>query len=83
MPRKEGEPNVGIFNKICLLLLILGGVNWGLMGLFTFDAVGWLFGGTASLISRIVFTVIGAAALCAIPGLFAPGPDDAKSDGMA
>ena len=83
MPRKEGDLNVNLFNKILLLLLILGGVNWGLMGLFTFDAVGWLCGGTASLISRIVFTVIGAAALCAIPGLFAPAPDAGKSDGMA
>ena len=72
-----------MFYKICVALLIVGGVNWGLVGLFSFNLVGWLFGGTASLISRIVFTVIGAAALCAIPGLFAPGPDETKSDGMA
>ena len=72
-----------MLDKIALALVIIGGINWGLIGLFGFDLVGWLFGGTASLISRIVFTVIGAAALCAIPGLFAPGPDDTKSDGMA
>ena len=33
------------FYKICLILLIIGGVNWGLVGLFSFDLIGWLFGG--------------------------------------
>ena len=37
-------------NKICVALLIVGGLNWGLIGLFNFDAVGWLFGGTTALI---------------------------------
>ena len=58
------------FYKICLLLLIVGGVNWGLVGLFQFDLVGWLLGGSASIWSRIVFTLVGIAALCGIPGLF-------------
>ena len=43
------------------------------MGLFSFDAVGWLLGGSASLLSRIVFTVVGVAAVCAIPGLCGAG----------
>ncbi len=59
-----------IFNKICIVLLIIGGINWGLVGLFSFDAVGWLCGGSVSVLSRIIFTVVGVAALCAIPGLF-------------
>lgn len=59
------------FFKICVLLLIVGGLNWGLIGLFSFNAVGWLFGGSATLLSRIVFVVVGAAGLCAIPYLFA------------
>lgn len=58
-------------NKIFVALLIVGGLNWGLVGLFNFDAVGWLFGGTTALLSRIVFVVVGAAAIGAIPGLFA------------
>lgn len=58
------------FSKICLLLLIVGGVNWGLVGLFQFDFVGWLLGGSASMWSRAVFVIVGAAAICAIPGLF-------------
>lgn len=57
-------------NKIFVALLIVGGLNWGLVGLFNFDAVGWLFGGTTALLSRIVFVVVGAAAIGAIPGLF-------------
>ena len=33
------------FYKICLILMIIGGINWGLVGLFQFDFVGWLLGG--------------------------------------
>ena len=36
------------FYKICLILMIVGGINWGLVGLFQFDFVGWLLGGSAS-----------------------------------
>ena len=61
------------FYKVCVILLIIGGVNWGLVGLFSFDAVGWLLGGSAFLLSRIVFTVVGVAAVCAIPGLCGAG----------
>ena len=59
------------FYKICLILMIVGGINWGLVGLFQFDFVGWLLGGSGSIWSRIVFTLVGVAALCGIPGLFA------------
>lgn len=50
--------------------MIIGGINWGLVGLFQFDFVGWLLGGSSSIWSRIVFTVVGIAAVCGIPGLF-------------
>lgn len=59
-----------IFYKICVVLLIIGGVNWGLVGLFQFNAVAWLFGGSVSLLSRIIFIAVGAAAICAVPFLF-------------
>ncbi|MBQ8647745.1 MAG: DUF378 domain-containing protein [Oscillospiraceae bacterium] len=62
-----------LFHKICVVLLIVGGLNWGLVGLFSFDAVGWLLGGSASLLSRIVYTLVGAAAIGAIPGLCGMG----------
>ena len=61
---------MGVVSKIALVLVIIGALNWGLVGLFRFDCVGWLLGGTASIFSRIVFTIVGLAALVAIPMLF-------------
>lgn len=61
---------MSILDRIALALTVIGGINWGLVGLFQFDFVGWLMGGSSSIWSRIVFTVVGAAALCGIPGLF-------------
>ena len=61
---------MSVFKKFLLLLAIIGGINWGLVGLFQFDFVGWLLGGSSSIWSRIVFTVVGIAAVCGIPGLF-------------
>lgn len=45
---------MNIFYKICVILIIIGGINWGLIGLFSFDTVAWLLGGSASLLSRAV-----------------------------
>ena len=64
---------MSIFYKICVILIIIGGINWGLVGLFGFDAVAWLLGGATSIWSRAVFTIVGIAALCAIPSLFDMG----------
>lgn len=49
-------------NLITLLLVIVGGVNWGLVGLFDFDLVAALFG-DGSAMSRIVYTLVGLSAL--------------------
>ena len=68
-----------MFYKICVALLIVGGVNWGLIGLFSFDLVGWLFDGSASTISRIIFTLVGLAALGAIPVLLGLGDGSGES----
>lgn len=65
-----------MLNKIALILLIIGGINWGLIGIFQLDAVAWLFGGTASIISRIVYTVVALSAIWCISLLFRP--DTAK-----
>jgi len=51
-----------IVNVITQLLLIVGGLNWGLVGLFGFDLVAAVFGEMAML-SRIVYTLVGASAL--------------------
>lgn len=53
-------------DSIALILAIVGCLNWGLVGLFQFDLVAWLFGGTGALLSRLVFTVVGLAGLWCI-----------------
>ena len=55
------------FKKVLLLLAIIGGINWGIYGIWGFNAVGWLLGGSMSWLSRTVFIVVGAAALCLSP----------------
>ncbi len=55
---------------MALILSIVGCANWGLVGIFQFDLVAWLFGGSDSLFSRIVYTVIGLAGLWCISFLF-------------
>lgn len=57
-------------DKIALLLTIIGAVNWGLIGIFQFDLVAFLFGGQGALVSRIIYTVVGAAGLWCISLLF-------------
>ena len=60
-------------NKITLLLLIVGGLNWGLVGLFDFDLVTALFG-EMSVISRAVYVLVGASALWQLVPLFKSEP---------
>lgn len=57
-------------DTIALILVIIGALNWGSIGLFGFDLVGVLFGGQGSLISRIIFAVVGLAGLWTITLLF-------------
>ncbi len=61
---------MNLFFNICLVLVIVGGVNWGLIGLFGFDAVAWLCGGAQTLLARTIYTLVGISAVCAIPSLF-------------
>lgn len=55
-----------MLDKICLALVIIGSLNWGLVGLFQFDLVAWLFGGSGTLLSRIVYIVIALAGVWCI-----------------
>lgn len=59
-----------IIDIIALVLLIIGGVNWGLVGIFQFDLVSWLFGGQGAMLARIVYTLVGISALWCISFLF-------------
>jgi uncharacterized membrane protein YuzA (DUF378 family) len=57
-------------DTIALILSIIGCANWGLIGLFRFDLVAWLFGGSGTLLSRVVYTLVGLAGLWCISFLF-------------
>lgn len=64
------QREVGFMDTLALILSIIGCVNWGLVGIFQFDLVAWLFGGAGSLFSRLVYTVVGLAGLWSISFLF-------------
>lgn len=59
-----------IMDKIALVLAIIGGLNWGSIGIFGFDVVAFLFGGANSAISRVIYTLVGLAAIWCISLLF-------------
>ena len=59
-----------MFDKIALLLVIIGGINWGSIGLFDFDFVAWIGGGPSGTISRIIYVIIAIAAVWCISLLF-------------
>lgn len=61
-----------------LILTIIGAINWGAIGLFGVDIVGLIFGGQGSVISRIIFTVVGLAGLWCITLLFKDKTDGAS-----
>ena len=57
---------------VTLVLLIVGGLNWGLVGAFHFDLVATLFGGQDALLARVVYIVVGLSALWQIVALTRP-----------
>ena len=59
-----------ILKKICLVLIIIGAINWAFVGLFGIDLVASLFGGTDNIIARIIYIVICIAGLIDISYLF-------------
>lgn len=59
-----------MIDRIALILTIIGGLNWGLIGIFQFDLVAWIFGGQSGIISRIVYTLVALGAIWCISLLF-------------
>ncbi|MDO4364443.1 MAG: DUF378 domain-containing protein, partial [Clostridia bacterium] len=57
-------------DRIALILTIIGGINWGLIGIFKFDLVAWIFGGQAAIMSRIIYTLVCLAAIWCISLMF-------------
>lgn len=66
----ESEGGVSMLDKLSLVLVIVGALNWALIGIFQFDLVAYLFGGQSAMVSRIVYTLVGAAGLWCITLLF-------------
>jgi hypothetical protein len=66
-------------DKIALILAIIGGLNWGSIGIFGFDLVAFVFGGSGSALSRVVYTLVGLAAVWCISLLFRGAETDRES----
>lgn len=63
------------FQKIMLLLVVVGGINWGIYGIWGINAIGWLLGGSLGWLARTIFIVVGVASLVLIPALFYQAPE--------
>lgn len=61
---------MSILDRIALALVVIGGINWGLVGIFRFDLVARICGGQDAIVARIIFTLVGIAALWCITLIF-------------
>jgi hypothetical protein len=68
-----------VIDKIALALLIAGGLNWGSIGVFQFDVVAWICGGQSGVVSRIVYVIIGLAAIWSFALLFRKEPKEEEN----
>ena len=59
-----------LMDRIALIVAIIGALNWGSIGLFQFDIVAWIGGGSGSLISRIIYTSVALAGIWCVTLLF-------------
>ena len=68
----KGGKEMSLLQRFALALTIIGALNWGLIGLFQFDLVAAIFGGQDSILSRIIYVLVGLAGLVNIALLFKP-----------
>jgi len=61
---------VGFIHRLALALVIIGAINWGLIGFFEFDLVASIFGGQTALLSKVIYALVGISGLLCIPLLF-------------
>ena len=64
-------------DRVSLVIVIIGAINWGLISLFQFDLVAYLFGGQGALVSRIIYGLVALAGLWCISLLFRRREDSA------
>lgn len=55
-----------MIDRISLILVIIGALNWGSIGLFKFDIVAWICGGQGSIVARIIYTLVALAGIWCI-----------------
>ncbi|MGM5483487.1 MAG: DUF378 domain-containing protein [Nanobdellota archaeon] len=55
-----------VIDWVALILLVIGGINWGLVGFFKYDLVASIFGGSTTILARIVYALVGISALYGI-----------------
>ncbi len=67
-------------NRTSLIIVIIGAINWLLVGLFKFDLVAWIFNGQTSLLSRIIYIIVGLAGLWCISLLFYNSQKPSRAD---
>ena len=63
-----------MLDRISLILVIIGALNWGSIGLFQFDIVAWIFGGQGAVVSRIIYTLVALAGIWCLSLLFRENP---------
>ena len=68
-----------IIDKIALILVIVGALNWGAVGLFSFDAVAWISGGATTLLARIIYIAVALAGIWCISLLFRENEEVART----
>ena len=64
------KKELNIMDTLSLILIVIGALNWGLVGIFQFDLVAAIFGGMSGVVSRIIYTLVGLAGLWGITMLF-------------
>lgn len=70
---------MNVIQKIALAILIIGGLNWGLVGFFNFNLVAFLFDGMSVILSRIIYALVGIASITTLIGWILP--EDATHSG--
>ncbi|MGI6768007.1 MAG: DUF378 domain-containing protein [Bacilli bacterium] len=66
---------MNVLQKIALIVVIIGALNWGLIGLFNFNLVAFIFDNLSVVISRIIYSLIGVAGIICISTLFTTDND--------
>ena len=59
-----------MLDRIALILVIIGSLNWGAVGLFRFDLVSWICGGQGTVLARIIYTIVALAGIWCVSLLF-------------